>query len=232
MLNNNWFISDLHINHDWQNQEGQKRGVIYFERTKFQTIEEHDNFIFNSLFKWAEKHKEETLWILGDFGDITALNRIKEMREKFSIKVNFVKGNHDSFNSKNKEKFIDAFDEVYDYPVFISGRVVLSHEPLYPLPEGVINIHGHLHGAKLDSEKHLCVSAHVINYNPISWKSVSKILSKIPKANYKFLLEPYRELYQFTQPKEDVVYDFKTGKIKLKESIEKYNEIYNKEIQY
>lgn len=229
MIENNWFISDLHINHYWKNQEGQERGVIFFERTRFKNIKEHDNYVLGNLYKWANAHKGQTLWILGDLGDISiALRALLELKYSFSIKINLVMGNHDS--SKDKEKFKEVFDEVYDYPVFISKRVVLSHEPLYPLPEGMINIHGHLHGAKLDSKQHICVSAHVIGYNPISWKAVSKALSKIPNASYKFLQEPYRELYQFTQPKEDVVYN-NNGKIKLKESIKKYNQIYGKRIQ-
>lgn len=208
-----WFISDPHFNHSYINKAGEKRGVIYFERTKFKDIAAHDHFIHIHLLEWAKDHKGQTLFVLGDFGDVNYLYIIDELRYSYNITVNFVWGNHDK--NCDKELFEEHFDNVYYYPTYIADRVILSHEPVYPCPDGCVNVHGHLHGAKLASSQHICASMHVVGYKPFSGKVVAKTLSKIPKASYKFLEEPYAHLYQFTQEKEDVVYNKKTGLIDI-----------------
>ena len=37
------------------------------------------------------------------------------------------------------------FDEVYEGPLMINDRIILSHEPISPLPPYMFNIHGHTH---------------------------------------------------------------------------------------
>lgn len=221
-----YFCSDLHLNHHLINQAGEPRGVILFERTQFKTIQEHDQFVHNALISWAQKHPDCGLWILGDFGDTSYLYWIDEMRA-YGCEVYFLYGNHDS--ASDFDKFKEHFNEVYRYPTYITKRVLLSHEPQYPTPAGVLNIEGHLHSAILNDPQHVCVSINTINYIPISYKCIAKRLGQIKKASFKFLQEPYRELYHFMQPKEDVVVD-NHGNIKLKESIQRYNLKYNKKI--
>lgn len=59
-------------------------------------------------------------------------------------------------------------------------KIILSHRPLEnnQIPNGYINIHGHIHNAKLDSSfdssRHICVSVEVINYKPIEIENVRK----------------------------------------------------------
>lgn len=226
-IGDNWYVSDLHLTHENVDMDGNKRGIIHFERTKFKTIEEHDDYIHERLLGWAEKHIGSTLWVLGDYGDIRKLYYMQEIRS-YGITVNFIMGNHD------RKCYLDLykqyFDNVYEHPIYLNDRVILSHEPQYPLPTGCINVHGHLHGAVLEDKHYKNVSIAEIGYQPISDKVVSKMLGSVPKASYKFLREPYRGLYRFTQPKEDVVYS-QTGRIKLKESIAKFNKINGTRIQ-
>ena len=134
-----YFCSDLHINHYWINQAGEPRGVILFERTQFKTIQEHDQFVHNALISWAQKHPDCGLWILGDFGDTDYLYWIDEMRA-YGCEVYFLYGNHDS--ASDFDKFKEHFNEVYRYPTYITSRVLLSHEPQYPMPVGELNIMG------------------------------------------------------------------------------------------
>lgn len=209
-----YFCSDLHINHYWINQAGEPRGVILFERTQFKTIQEHDTYIHNMLISWAQKHPDCGLWVLGDFGDTDYLYWIDEMRA-YGCEVYFLYGNHDS--ASDFDKFKEHFNEVYRYPTYITNRVLLSHEPQYPMVTGGLNVHGHLHGTKLDSVQHLTVSCNDINYNPISINPIVKRLAQIPKASYKFLEEPFADKYIFFKSRPDVVTD-KNGKIKLKET--------------
>lgn len=225
-LDNIYYISDLHFGHEWTNKDGLNRGVCLFERTQFNTIEEHDKYIKNSLEKWAAKHIKATLWILGDFGNIEELPFIKELKNKYNLTINFIYGNHDKL--VDYDKFCEYFDEVYRFPVYITSKILLSHEPQYPAPTGVINIHGHLHGAKLNSDNHLCVSIHMTNYRPIGSKTIQKTFNKLPKISFKFLEEPYADKYIFTIKKDDVIYDKKTGKINYDESVKLFNKIHNK----
>lgn len=213
-----YFCSDLHLHHHWINQTGEPRGVILFERTQFKTIQEHDQFIYDALISWAKKHPDCGLWILGDFGDTSYLYWIDEMRA-YGCEVYFLYGNHDS--ASDFDKFKEHFNEVYRYPTYITKRVLLSHEPQYPMVAGNLNVMGHLHETKLDSVQHLCVSINNINYNPISFNAIAKRLSQIPKASYKFLEEPFADKYIFFKPRPDIVTD-KKGKIDLKASRKKF----------
>lgn len=206
-----YFCSDLHLNDIHVNKLGELRGVIFFERTQFKTIQEHDKYIHDVLISWAKKHSDCGLWILGDFGDTSYLHWIDEMRT-YGCEVYFMFGNHDS--TEDYSQFLLHFNEVYRYPTYIAKRVLLSHEPQYPAPEGVLNIAGHLHNAKLDSVQHLCVSINDINYKPIGYKTITKWLGRIPKASYKFLEEPYADKYIFFKQRSDVVMN-KNGLINL-----------------
>jgi len=61
------------------------------------------------------------------------------------------------------------FDEVYEGPLMINDRVILSHEPI-SVPDGIMfNIHGHVHNKhyKGDSQ-HLNCCAEVIDYEPVN----------------------------------------------------------------
>lgn len=218
-LENSWYIADTHFGHYWVNKSGEERGVILFERTKFKTIEEHDEYIWNSLYGWASNHIGATLFILGDFGDTSQLWKLDNLRYDFNIHLVFVYGNHDS--KEDLDKFELYFDEVYLRSTYISDRVIVSHHPVWPCPEGYINVHGHLHGSVLDSPQHLCASIHVINYQPFSWKKVCKQFNKVSKANYKFLEEPWADAMMYLSDRPDLVLD-KNGKLDVKATKRKW----------
>lgn len=69
------------------------------------------------------------------------------------------------------------FDEVYDGPIMINNKIMLSHEPLV-LPPCFFNIHGHDHSdgfaLKYGDDLHLNVCAELIDYTPISLLSMLK----------------------------------------------------------
>jgi len=74
------------------------------------------------------------------------------------------------------------FDEVYEGPLMISEKLLLSHEPI-PVPEYMFNIHGHDHANRegLNNTQHLNVCAEHINYEPVSLLKLIKdgLLSNI-----------------------------------------------------
>jgi calcineurin-like phosphoesterase family protein len=91
----------------------------------------------NHILKIKKKvRRSDTLICLGDCGKLEWFDGIK------AHKV-LIKGNHDD---SAKDSYKEHFDEVYDGPLFIGEKILLSHEAV-PLPF-CVNIHGHEHASK------------------------------------------------------------------------------------
>ena len=114
-------------------------------------------------------HKNDTLVHLGDVGNLEYMKKIK------GHKV-LIMGNHDTGVSKYKE----VFDEVYEGPLMIGEKILLSHEPILGL-DWCLNIHGHDHANSIHDEFHLNLAANVCGFTPISLGEYDKQqgLSKI-----------------------------------------------------
>lgn len=77
----------------------------------------------------------------------------------------------------NEVKYIDnhLFDEVYEGPLMINDRVILSHEPIFPTIPFIYNIHGHVHNSLYKGdEHHMNCCAESIDYMPISLMTLLK----------------------------------------------------------
>lgn len=116
--------------------------------------------------------KNDTFVCLGDVGDPLYVKQINTRKKILLL------GNHDK-----KKDYLDLFDEIYDGPLFIAEKIVLSHEPVYGLP-WCLNIHGHDHNnveAYKDGCKHLNLAANVCGYTPVNLGKLIKdgILSDI-----------------------------------------------------
>ena len=155
-------------------QHWSKRGSVYIiSDTHFDdkdrehmgyTISEEEQI--NILKKYC--HRNDTLIHLGDVGNS------EYIKELDCYKV-LIMGNHD----QSIEKVKKYFDEVYSGPLWVSQKLVLSHEPISPLSwswvngeERVIafNIHGHDHGDNTKDGYHLNVCSNVCDYTPLSLK--------------------------------------------------------------
>lgn len=207
------YSSDFHFGH--YNYETQ-RGIITFERTNFNSIQEHDNYLIDTLTKWSLKWGEGSeFWFLGDFGDLSYL-WVFDLFLSQGIKCYFMLGNHDHEEDiPTIEKYVGK-GNVYKYPIYLSQKLVVSHFPV-AVYEDTINICGHLHGAKLKDINHVIASIAVADYKPITDKTLASIYSQLPKFNRHFMYEPWAKDYVFTQPKEDVIMD-KSGRIDLSAS--------------
>lgn len=209
-----YFISDLHLG---------DKSVIGFERTQFKTIEEHDEFILRSLKTWRTKKAKDgdELWILGDIGKPEKYGDLANIcygncSDNPLVEVHIVMGNHDRMADKERMEY--WFDYAHPYPVYLSNRLVVSHEPL-TVDIFTLNVCGHLHGAILDSPNHFCVSINDIDYKPVKETYLNGLLGKLPPRNMKFLWEPYADKYIFKdKTREDIVCDPKSGKIDLSAS--------------
>ena len=62
------------------------------------------------------------------------------------------------------------FDEVYEGPLFVGEKLLLSHEPInYPYG---LNLHGHCHAGKFENTHAFNFCSNVINYTPVSLKEI------------------------------------------------------------
>ena len=103
--------------------------------------------------------KNDTFICLGDVGSPDYASRINAGHKVLLL------GNHDK-----RKDYKDIFDEIYEGPLFISEKILLSHEPVYGL-SWCLNIHGHDHnGIEPYAEgcKHLNLAANVCGYTPVS----------------------------------------------------------------
>ena len=95
--------------------------------------------------------------VLIHLGDVGSLDWAAKLH---GYKV-LVMGNHDS----GAEKYREVFDEVYEGPVMLGERLILSHEPLDV--EWAYNIHGHDHSSrqKTFTQYNVCCDANC--YTPL-----------------------------------------------------------------
>lgn len=143
-----YFYSDPHFSDD----------EMKYLRKNYCGDEEQINRINNRV------HTADTLVILGDVGNIECVNKLKA-----GYKI-LIKGNHDSGNSN----YECLFDEIYDGPLTVSDKIILSHEPLNTKYH--LNIHGHDHSNRNTDllGKHINCCAEFIDYTPINLNSIIK----------------------------------------------------------
>ena len=117
-------------------------------------------------------HKFDTLVHLGDVGDLSYIKRLR------CHKV-LIMGNHD----QSIEKMEEVFDEVYSGPLWVSQKLVLSHEPIitedshFGIPVA-FNIHGHDHSSLFwEKNYHLNICPNIYGYVPLN-------LNQFIKAGY------------------------------------------------
>ena len=121
---------------------------------------EEQIWILNNLIQ-----KTDTFICLGDVGDPEYAAQIRTPRKILLL------GNHDRRNN-----YKEIFPEIYEGPLFISEKILLSHEPIFGLP-WCLNIHGHDHNGVEqypDGCKHLNLAANICGYTPINLGKIIK----------------------------------------------------------
>lgn len=148
-MNRVFVISDTHFSH---------RKVVEFR--PFATVEEHDRVLVE---RWnATVKKDDTVWHLGDvyLGGrgkhtiLASLNGIKRL----------VLGNHDVYP---RELYAEYFGKMFGAAEV--SDCILTHIPVHPaqLERYRLNVHGHMHSAKLPDARYRCVSAEQTDYRPV-----------------------------------------------------------------
>lgn len=118
-------------------------------------------------------NKQDTFILLGDVGNPKWIEKI---HARYKV---LIMGNHD----KSRTKLEEYFDEVYDGPLFISDKILLSHEPV--LLPFCLNIHGHDHNEREDYPedcRHINLACNVCGFTPVN---LSKLIKNGALANIK-----------------------------------------------
>lgn len=139
-------------------------------------FDDPDRYFIDKDWPDAEEHlarlnenmgKCDTFVHLGDVGDP---EYIKQIKSKHKV---LIMGNHD----KGATTYKPYFDEIYKGPLFISPKILLSHEPIY-LPY-VLNIHGHIHNELFATNLaknclNINVASDVYEYRTLNLKTLIK----------------------------------------------------------
>lgn len=150
-----WIYSDTHFN-DIELELNHPRPV---------STEEHIKRINSKV------GKKDTLIHLGDVGDTECAKKLK------GYKI-LVCGNHDT----GRTNYEEIFDEIYEGPLMIGEKLILSHEPLDI--SWAFNFHGHDH-AGVKRPGHLNCCADVVGYEPVNLNQFMKTgpAAKIPSLH-------------------------------------------------
>ena len=148
----------------------EKGGVYLISDTHFDDLDrKYMGYYISNEDQWYflnnTCHKNDTLIHLGDVGNLNYIKRLK------CYKV-LIMGNHDQSIKKMEE----VFDEVYSGPLWISQKLVLSHEPLwleaiesYKEKPIAFNIHGHIHYKESQETPYsLNLAQNVYGYTPLN----------------------------------------------------------------
>ena len=167
---NTFFIADTHF--------GDER-IIKYENRPFENAQKMDETLIANWNDVVEENDE--VWVLGDFG---AEGYEKEILSSLNGIKSLVRGNHDLLTNSEYREI--GFTEVYDRPIVLDNFWILSHEPMY-VNENMpyVNLFGHIHNSPIIkdySSHHFVVSAERINYTPINFSEIKKIL-KEEKSN-------------------------------------------------
>ena len=156
-----WLTSDTHFHH---------KNILKYEpdARPFASIEEMDSALIQ---RWNERvMPEDIVFHLGDFA-FAGSTFIKDTLPMLKGHKFLMMGNHD--RGRKSEFWLDAgFERVFDRPIVLDDRFVLSHEPLAEIPPGKVNIYGHVHSSPHFStfEPHrLCVCVERWDCHPIEY---------------------------------------------------------------
>lgn len=175
------------------------------------SIEDLDNYIIKNINSVASKN--DTLVCLGDVGNIECVTKLKagykvlllgnhdrgaDYYKRTTVDITNLKVDLAKSTKLPKELFMNEheldkhvifdnklFDEVYSGPLMISDKVILSHEPIIPCPDYLVNLCGHVHAKnhkfRVDKHQYYNFCAEAIDYKPVSLGELIKegILSKV-----------------------------------------------------
>ena len=167
-----WIWSDLHLGHT--------ETISSFARP-FASSQEMDDALFRSWHRTVSPG--DTIICLGDIA-IHGLSGtlLKRLRRAPGRKI-LVIGNHEI--NRIGEVDIDGFEELHS-TLYAAGDppLLLTHMPLRHVPDGCVNVHGHLHNRESPSRtRHINVSVEQLRYRPRPWEAIGRLARHMVAGN-------------------------------------------------
>ena len=156
-----WVTSDTHFHH---------RNILVYEAAS-RPFKDRDEMNEALIHRWNGKvGPNDVVFHLGDFA-FAGRQKVAEIASRLNGQIFLLLGNHDRQNWKwNWEEL--GFSRVFRHPFLMDGRFIFSHEPLAEIPEGKVNVYGHVHGSSffntVDSNR-ICVCVERWNCAPIEY---------------------------------------------------------------
>lgn len=162
-----YLIADTHFDH--RNQAGGT--IISIEGRPFSSLEEMKRAIVN---RWNQTvTKRDIVYHLGDFA-WGSQQHIREILALLNGRKFLIIGNHDGTHSYKWWADV-GFEFVSKHPIVVENKYILSHAPI-EVPDGMYNIHGHVHSQTLDSLRHYNVSVENIGYMPRKFDTIKDLI--------------------------------------------------------
>lgn len=139
------FTSDWHLGH---------KAILKY-RPQFNSIEEHDQAIFEQL---ASLKKRDIVWVLGDIiFDSDKYDYYVETLSKMSCEMRFILGNHDSQKLYRENRWNNISIQL---PLLSYKNMWVTHTPIHPyeIRGRDIVVHGHMHNDYLKDDRYYNVN--------------------------------------------------------------------------
>ena len=153
-----YFLADLHLGHKNIPKYREKYGE------PFKDLDSHNEYVISRIQKTVGPR--DVLWILVD----TCFNKESlPLLNEIPCEKRLILGNHCT-EKLNISDYLPYFKEIHGMYKHSSG-MWLTHAPIHPEQlRGRFNIHGHIHGEKLNFHawKYFNCSLENINFSPIS----------------------------------------------------------------
>ena len=157
-----YFIADTHFYHG---------NIIKYCNRPFNNVNEMNEYIMK---QWNNiVNNDDIVYHLGDFAFHVGREKMKNLVSRLNGYKVLIKGNHDK---RSTTFWRDCgFNEVYNDPIILNDKYLLSHYPVDNF--SYYNIHGHTHDKpkpELYVPFSFCVSVEMINYKPISLEEIER----------------------------------------------------------
>jgi calcineurin-like phosphoesterase family protein len=165
-----WIVSDTHFCH---------RRILEYEAAN-RPFKDRDEMNEELIRRWNEKVRDtDIVFHLGDFS-FGNKNRIKDIVSRLNGRICLLLGNHDREQHYNWKEL--GFAKFIKHPFLLDNKFVFSHEPLEEIPDGLVNIYGHVHGSKLFNTidpNRLCACVERWNCAPIEYDYIKGLFKVV-----------------------------------------------------
>ena len=173
-----WVWSDLHLGHE---------NIILYAKRPYKDAAQMDNLLLKNwedTVDWADQ--ETVLVCVGDVAmklgmTETNFSRIAAMPGRKIL----VPGNHDFTGTG--EMRVEGFSEVCSI-LYANGdpKLIFTHVPLPAehLPDGWVNVHGHMHNDPPTDTPHINVSVEQLDYRPVALTRIRELAAALARGEY------------------------------------------------